>query len=310
MPQKWIYRFTLLLLFVGAGFSWVEGKSRQGNELIDSWKILGELNSGLKTDIPSLTKLSKDLKLNPDFATFLKAAPSNFDSWKVLNALNLDASFRASTDLLNNVSKWKPGGASFSVSSNGALQIKGRSGELVGEFSNGHLIPENNKYLTSGTGTHVGNPQDGYVLIDKNGTLKLKREPDITGYTGDELELLAERGHTLERHGHDVTDAALVKRAESPSYAPDGSLKQNAPAHSSKFESSAKLKEALQETGPNASDWSPPSNPNHGATYSRSYTYPNNVPFGYGIPTGGTISNKVNLHRVVAKYHYDSNTGK
>jgi hypothetical protein len=53
--------------------------------LLDAWKVLDELNSGLKTDVPTLTKLSKDLQRNSNLASFLKLEPSNLSVWKNVN---------------------------------------------------------------------------------------------------------------------------------------------------------------------------------------------------------------------------------
>ena len=72
----------------------------------------------------------------------------------------------------------------------------------------------------------------------------VKRMPDKSAYNTRELNELTQhpRAHVLERHGHDVSNEALIKRSETPSIAPDGEISQNPPSFSSKFESFAKLK--------------------------------------------------------------------
>ncbi len=59
----------------------IENSIKQKPELVDSWKVLDDLNSVLKTDVPTLTKLSDDLKLNPELEGWLKYNPGYFDCW-------------------------------------------------------------------------------------------------------------------------------------------------------------------------------------------------------------------------------------
>jgi len=77
--------------------------------------------------------------------------------------------------------------------------------------------------------------------------------PETSAYSQAELDFLDQHrsAHVLERHGHDVTDDALIRRATgegSPlpnqSYAPDGDL-AGIPPHSSKFRSEQMVKEAI-----------------------------------------------------------------
>src|SRR6218665_4223248 len=62
--------------------------------------------------------------------------------------------------------------------------------------------------------------------------------------------------HVLERHGHDVIDEALIKRAKT-GIAPDGFIISRGakgsykPPYSSKFESPQQVRQALTNTRPN-----------------------------------------------------------
>jgi hypothetical protein len=75
--------------------------------------------------------------------------------------------------------------------------------------------------------------------------------PDKSAYSQAELTELTQlpEAHVLERHGHDVTDEALIKRAND-GIAPDGSTTAsgNPPPYSSKFESPQKVVDALNNT--------------------------------------------------------------
>ncbi|MEO1054416.1 MAG: hypothetical protein AAFX87_27505 [Bacteroidota bacterium] len=68
------------------------------------------------------------------------------------------------------------------------------------------MLPE--KY---GDGTPIGEPKNGYQLVDDGGELKMKRTPDTSGYDADDLSAFKVNSNSLalERHGVDVTDKAL-----------------------------------------------------------------------------------------------------
>ncbi|KYG75537.1 hypothetical protein AWW68_19690 [Roseivirga spongicola] len=99
---------------------------------------------------------------------------------------------------------------------------------------------------------------------------------------------------SLERHGHDVTDEVLIKRANT-GVAPDGSKRPTPPLYSSKFESSDRVREALQNTGPGTSGFNPSSIQN---SFVQKLTA--SLPFGYGYPSGG--GSKVTMYSVQAIY--------
>lgn len=89
--------------------------------------------------------------------------------------------------------------------------------------------------------------------MDNGGQLGIKRVPDKSSYNASELTELTQHpnAHVLERHGHDVPDEALIKRANE-GIAPDGSTTAsgNPPPYSSKFDSPDKVKDALNNTKP------------------------------------------------------------
>ena len=105
----------------------------------------------------------------------------------------------------------------------------------------------------------------------------------------------------MKEHGHDVTDEALIKRANT-GIAPDGSLTASGtpPAYSSKFFSPSLVKEALDKTGPNTSIFL-----NTNATFSGTRKnvryYSNGVTkFGNGVKSGTKIFE--DMYSVEAKY--------
>jgi hypothetical protein len=127
-------------------------------------------------------------------------------------------------------------------------KILTEAGDKIADIKNGKLLPD--KY---GDGTPVGEPIDGYQLVDDAGDMAMKRTPDVSAYNADDLTKLTEHpsAHTLERHGHDVTNEALIKRVEE-GIAPDGA---NAPIsnYASRFESPKMVKEALESIKPGSS---------------------------------------------------------
>ncbi|WP_298955523.1 hypothetical protein [uncultured Nonlabens sp.] len=185
---------------------------------------------------------------------------------------------------------------------NGVIKLFTASGDEIAEISSGKLLPTKyfDKNLHSGA-TAVDQPINGYQVFKKGDDFVVKRAPETSGYNASELTELTQHpnAHVLERHGADVTDEALIKRSGTPSIAPDGKTLPNPPPYASKFESTSKLKEALNNTNPNSSNFSPPANGN-----SYAFDYPlsgqASTPFGYGIPAGG--GSPVQMYRVKVVY--------
>jgi hypothetical protein len=189
------------------------------------------------------------------------------------------------------------------VENNGVLKLLSKNGDEVAQISNGKILPT--KYFKEADhagATAIGQPANGYQVFKKGDDLVVKRMPDKSAYSQTEINALTEHSdaHVLERHGHDVTDEALTKRATTGK-APDGSTTYNGapPPYSSKFENAEKLKDALNNTKPGSANFNPPAT---GNTYAFDYplTGQSNTPFGYGIPSGG--GNPVQMNRVKVIY--------
>ena len=123
----------------------------------------------------------------------------------------------------------------------------------------GKILPSGgaSNYDLSKSGVLIGDVENGYQIAKVGNDFKVRRVADETPYSRSEItELTINRdAHTLERHGHDVTDEALIKRAND-GIAPDGSyigqnpLNPPRPNYSSKFETPGQLKKALENTRP------------------------------------------------------------
>ena len=188
----------------------------------------------------------------------------------------------------------------------GAIIKITKNGDEIGSIKNGGLVP--NKYGSSGT--PMGDPNGGYQLYKNGDNYHYKRTPDVSGYSQSDLTKLTEHpnAHVLERHGHDVSDEALIKRANT-GIAPDGSIIGNPanpyiPPLSSKFDSPSKLKQALYNTQPGTPAFAnriPNQYPNG---YDVFYQLPNGSYFGKGaIKNTETFQN---LSKVLASYEETS----
>jgi|GEM_PF-3473850 len=140
------------------------------------------------------------------------------------------------------------------VENNGVIRLLNSSGDEIATIANGKILPTKyyNASIHSGA-TPIGQPANGYQVFKNGDDLIVKRMPDKSAYSQSEINALTEHpnAHVLERHGHDVTDEALIKRA-NVGIAPDGSTiaSGNPPPYSSKFESSQKVVEAFNNTKP------------------------------------------------------------
>ena len=265
---------------------------------------------GIMSKLSELGEASQ--KFERDFAKASKAVLEKLDanngrlveSWKVLDNLG-ETALKTNPVWLKRVSDWD--GAGVKLSKNGDnVKLADASGNKIGEFKNGKLLPE--KYSTAGTPR--GDVINGYQVVDNNGTLALKRVPDRSAYSASELTELTQhsRAHVLERHGHDVTDDALLKRANR-GIAPDGSTIGNPnnpvkPPYSSKFDSPDKLKLALNNTKPGSTAFAnkvPNQYPNG---YSVTFELTDGTYFGRGVPRNGNTFE--NMNKVIASYEETS----
>jgi hypothetical protein len=247
--------------------------------------------------------LLKDLADDVNFAHALKAKPAAeqaglVGAWEGL----FNTGLRTDIPWLTRASQWLGEGGEF-VTDAGATWFR-KNGENVFEVKNGGILPNQQvHYDRVGAGTPVGDVVNGYQVVKVGDDIKVRRVPDETPYTGTSyLDRLTEHpdAHVLERHGHDVTDDALAKRATT-GIAPDGSTTYsgNPPPYSSKFASSDKVKEVLDNVGPGSPNWNPPSSGNYAFDYPISGSA--STPFGYGIPSGGGSTLPMNRVKVVYK---------
>ncbi len=231
--------------------------------------------------------------------------PRLVKAWKGL----FNTGLRTDITWLTRASKWLDEGGEF-VESGGKVWYR-KGGDDIFEIKNQKVLPNKKEHYHQGSGgTPIGEPTNGYQVVKVGDDIKVKRVPDESPYQSSELNKLTDHpdAHVLERHGHDVTDDALNKRA-TEGIAPDGSTTQsgNPPPYSSKFESPDKIKDVLNNVGPGTPNWNPPSS---GNSYAFDYPISGSAPnsFGYGIPSGGGSS--VSMNRVKVVYKKDGGVWK
>ena len=222
----------------------------QSKENVDNVDLFLGGVSGL--DQSTSEKLRSDLLKNQDLRETFENDIELLDSWKKLDELG-EEGHRNNIDWLKRVDDWSAADVSLSKSDD-SLKLLDASGSNFGQVKNGELIPETGKYFD--TGTPKGDVVNGYQVVDNGGELGIRRVPDRSAYDSSELTELTQhpRAHVLERHGHDVPDEALIKRANE-GIAPDGSnigdpANPVPPPYSSKFENTDQLKLALENTRP------------------------------------------------------------
>lgn len=213
---------------------------------------------------------------------------------------------RKNIDWLTRSSKWIDEGAEF-VTTNGVTKLKKGADEIL-EIKNEKILPSNYDYNAStGTynsgGTPIGEASNGYQVYKHGNDLSVRRVPETGGYSQAELDLIdPNNAHVLARHGHDVTDDALRKRA-GEGIAPDGSKLGNPnnpiKPFSSKFESPEKLKLAYEKTNPSSAAWASRTQNQYG-DWDVIYEDPSIV-FGKGIAPPGNGSFET-LSKVKASY--------
>ena len=164
---------------------------------------------------------------------------------------------RTNIPWLTRAGKWIDEGGDF-VESGSKVWFR-KNGDDIFEIKNQKILPNKKEHYYQGSGgTPIGEPANGYQVVKVGDEIKVKRVPDESPYVGTPYHTkLTEHpnAHVLERHGHDVTDDALIKRANE-GIAPDGSTMGSSgppyprPAYSSKFETPEKLKSAFDQTKP------------------------------------------------------------
>lgn len=222
---------------------------------------------------------------------------NSIKAWEgLINIKNL----RTNIDGLTRSSKWIDEGAEF-VTTNGVTKLKKGADEIL-EIKNEKILPNKYDYPVT-SGTPVGEASNGYQVVKNGNELSVRRVPETGGYSQAELDLIdPNNAHVLARHGHDVTDDALRKRA-GEGIAPDGSKLGNPnnpiKPFSSKFESPEKLKLAYEKTNPSSAAWASRTQNQYG-DWDVIYEDPSIV-FGKGIAPPGNGSFET-LSKVKASY--------
>ncbi|WP_367589102.1 hypothetical protein [Aquimarina sp. 2201CG1-2-11] len=191
-------------------------------------------------------RFKKDTDASEELTAAIDDNPDLIDAWKKLDDLG-ETTLKIDVDWLKRVDDWDGAGVQLSKNGNN-LKLSDASGNTLGEFKNDNLLPEKYDFSVNASSTPVGDVSNGYqVFKDGSGNLSVRRVPDKSPYNTSELTELTQHpnAHVLERHGHDVTDDALLKRANTGK-APDGSTLGNPnnpiKPFSSKFEKLRKVK--------------------------------------------------------------------
>ncbi len=243
-------------------------------------------------------RFKRDTDSSKDLTDAIDANPDLIDAWKVLDDLG-EAKFRTDINWLKRVNDWD--GAGVQLSKNGDnIKLSDASGNALGEFKNGNLLPDKYDFPVNANARPVGDINNGYQVFKNGNNLSVRRVPDKSAYNSSELTELTQhpRAHVLERHGHDVTDDALIKRANTGK-APDGSTTAsgNSPPYSSKFDGPNEVTEALKNTKPGTEAF------NNGIRQGnrRIVSYISELgDFGKGVPKDGSIF--VTTNKVLAIY--------
>ena len=141
-------------------------------------------------------------------------------------------------------------------------------------------------------------------MMDDGGSIGFKRTPDVSAYSPSELTKLTEhpRAHTLEKHGHDVSDEALKKRAKTgraPDGSPFGVQNPTPPPYSSRFDSPELLMDAYNRTKPGTPSFNS-TQTTSGGTRKRVMIPSGNVKYGVGVARGSTTIEE--MRGIIANY--------
>ena len=204
------------------------------------------------------------------------------------------------------------------ASSGDDIVLTGSNGTSIGRVRNGQVVPDNYVRARNRDGNIIrrdgevvhGESIDGYQLVSyrENGqeVFGYRRVPSTDGISGSSVDRLTSHptAHTLERHGPDVSNEALIRRANegrAPDGSPFGVANPRIEPMSSRFDSPEQLETALQNTGPGTPAFNrvtPNSNTPNRMTVI--HQLPPGETYGSGVPAGG--SNLVQLQSVTVKY--------
>lgn len=208
-------------------------------------------STSLNSQTCLIFSLNDDLKSS--FGSDLKVFFDNSNNTNGIKAwaglINYPA-YRKDINWLTRANVWISEGGNF-VTTNNLTKLT-KNGDEIFEIKNGLILPTRYNYPVT-DGTAIGEICNGYQVIKNGEILSVRRVPDVSGYTNAELDFLEGHldAHMLERHGHDVTDDAIRKRAQT-GIAPDG-YPSNAPSYSSKFSSRELVSEAIINVNPSSS---------------------------------------------------------
>ena len=195
-------------------------------------------------------KFYGDFNGDSKLATRILDDENLFKAWKGL----LNTGLRTDIPWLTRASKWLGEGAEFAADGSGKLS---KNGKQILEVKNNKILPDKYDFDPSTGkpktgGTAVGEPANGYQVYKHGDDISVRRVPETSGYSQSEIDFLTNSpdGHALQRHGHDVTDEALIKRS-TEGITPDGEL-NNFPAGgvSSKFSNEQAVKDAINNVKP------------------------------------------------------------
>jgi len=234
----------------------VLAKIIENKYFIDAFRHLEQGGIVLKTDLSNIDvfgKLADDLLSGGEvLVRHFNITPNAVKAWKGL----FNTGVRTEIPWLTRASKWIDEGGDF-VESGGKTWFR-KNGDDIFEIKIDKILPnKKSNYHQGADGTPIGDPANGYQVVKVGDDIKVKRVPDESPYVNTPYQTkLTEHpnSHVLERHGHDVTDDALIKRANE-GIAPDGSTispnpPYTKPPYSSKFDSPDALKNGYDNTKP------------------------------------------------------------
>src|SRR6056297_786530 len=219
----------------------------KGTELSDGFISVFKNDWGIPS--PQLTQLKSDLASAGDdlINFFVDKGKDGLKAWEGL----FNTSLRIDIPWLTRASKWLDEGAEFAADGTGKLT---KNGEDILQIKNDKILPDKFDFDPSTQkpkpgGTAIGEPSNGYQVYKHGDDLSVRRVPSEAGISPSNISTLNGGGkcHCLHRHGADVTDDALKKRA-TEGRAPDGSARTRnndaetyIPPKSSKFNSPEKV---------------------------------------------------------------------
>lgn len=149
------------------------------------------------------------------------------------------------------------------------------------------------------------------VFKNANGQILVKRVPDVSQYTPDELATLQAHpnAHCLEKHGHTVTDEAIQWRSIT-GVAPNG--QHGNVVNGTKFNSAADIKLALTELGTNTTRYQNKlqnltSEEIERGGFAIEFEFPNSMGYGY---RKNTLESVPEVNKVLAAYRFDDASGE